>query len=669
MPEIDFLRISDTNSLKAVGAETMIKDIGKIQIDPGIDYLTNWLDSSGGFMLDRLLGTAGRTIVNKVVTGCGFTSYCLANNDNIILVSPRTRLIENKAGQWNTENDWHCFYFNRELDKDSGKQLYSISDLKDIFQSYCQNRKENNRPLKLFVTYDSFGWLVRMLETDFGIDINNNFRIVVDEAHCIIKDVRLKEYRNEQTLTIFLQNLFRYDNILFISATPLVKYLQNVKEFMANTVNYVELDWPNIEKVTTRQIPCKSAVNAFDAIYNIYLVRTDQNGIHIFDSIQHGDGNADYSYEAVIFLNSVYDIRKIVSKYVVKLGLIDVRDITVICADSAENEKDLTKTHPELHVRKSIPGVGEHHTTWTFVTRTAFEGVDFYSPSASTYVIANYNVSSLSLDILSDIRQIIGRQRLNINKFRNIVNIYYTKSNKVGSEEEFHATQRRKLDETRGQISIWESASPENKDRALRNLMDFIEKYPDESYLVTPNGLPQVNTLLLQQEEYDRDILTNHQEWYVRKRENYEYSPVTLALRNALDSVKTTEDRYRRAYQFFDSYPDYKSEFCEMLSIEGYSDLAECFGTLSSDRIKANSFNSTRIVREIKTVQKSGDIKDLIVSRFTSGEVYSKKEVKRILQDVYDALGLQKTAKASDILEYIDVSGAKKDGLKAFRIN
>ena len=73
--------------------------------------------------------------------------------------------------------------------------------------------------------------------------------------------------------------------------------------------------------------------------------------------------------------------------------------------------------------------------------------------------------------------------------------------------------------------------------------------------------------------------------------------------------------------------------------------------------------------REIKTVQKSGDIKDLIVSRFTSGEVYSKKEVKRILQDVYDALGLQKTAKASDILEYIDVSGAKKDGLKAFRIN
>jgi hypothetical protein len=71
---------------------------------------------------------------------------------------------------------------------------------------------------------------------------------------------------------------------------------------------------------------------------------------------------------------------------------------------------------------------------------TAFEGVDFYSLSASTYVIANYNVSSLSLDIASDIPQIIGRQRRKDNPFRNTVHLFYKDNKQQLYDNEFEAS-------------------------------------------------------------------------------------------------------------------------------------------------------------------------------------------------------------------------------------
>ncbi len=37
-------------------------------------------------------------ILNKVLTGCGYTEYCSPNEQDLILVSPRKFLLENKRG-------------------------------------------------------------------------------------------------------------------------------------------------------------------------------------------------------------------------------------------------------------------------------------------------------------------------------------------------------------------------------------------------------------------------------------------------------------------------------------------------------------------------------------------------------------------------------------------
>ena len=53
---------------------------------------------------------------------------------------------------------------------------------------------------------------------------------------------------------------------------------------------------------------------------------------------------------------------------------------------------------------------------------------------------------------------------------------------------------------------------------------------------------------------------------------------------------------------------------------------------------------------------------------FEFGKVYAKKYIKERLQEIYDNLGIKKTAKATDLLEYANCVTAKKDGMKAFRI-
>ena len=54
----------------------MIFDRGKIRVDNGVEYIMEWTDDNGRCKFDQYL-TNGKMIVNKVMTGCGFTTYSL----------------------------------------------------------------------------------------------------------------------------------------------------------------------------------------------------------------------------------------------------------------------------------------------------------------------------------------------------------------------------------------------------------------------------------------------------------------------------------------------------------------------------------------------------------------------------------------------------------------
>lgn len=162
----------------------MIDNKGTIEVTPGVDYVNDWRDNSGKYVLDDII-RVGKVIINKVVTGCGFTTYSLSNALDTILISPRLKLILNKIEQFN-KNEPFCYYFNREKGYD-GKQK-TIDELENEFTLYQHECKQDKRPMKILVTYDSFCALASMLER-FGINISKKFNITVDESHCLIKDI------------------------------------------------------------------------------------------------------------------------------------------------------------------------------------------------------------------------------------------------------------------------------------------------------------------------------------------------------------------------------------------------------------------------------------------------------------------------------------------------
>ena len=93
-----------------------------IIVPKGIRYIGDW----EGFDIENY---EGPYIMNKTLTGCGFTEYCLTNDKDIVLISPRRFLLENKEDQH--QGDVYYFRndnevsvdFELEVDKDDVKAI------------------------------------------------------------------------------------------------------------------------------------------------------------------------------------------------------------------------------------------------------------------------------------------------------------------------------------------------------------------------------------------------------------------------------------------------------------------------------------------------------------------------------------------------------------------
>ena len=638
--------------------------------DPSIKYISEWRDNYGNCYIDSYINN-GRFLLNKQVTGCGCTSYYLMNNENIILLSPRVKLLRDKHSKLKG-----IFYFNREIDDTNNKPYFTINQLIYELGQYLNSCNFNNKPVKLLCTYDSFVNLAEILENNYHVNINKS-RIVIDECHSIIRDVKLKQFRNKSILSDFLARVFKYENLLFVSATPMMDFLEKIKEFQDNDVYYYEMKWACAREIERFDHKCSDSKDAFDQIYKDYRSHVDSIGRNIFDARYHADGTADYSYEAVIFLNDVKDIVRILKYYIKDKNLIAPSDVTVFCAEMKKNRQLLKSVSKSMDYATRIPQAGKPHTTWTFVTSTCFWGVDFNSQCASTFIIANYYIPSLSLDIASDIPQIIGRQRLESNAFRNTMHIFFTNAVNAIDDAEFKRIQESRMNDSKKQIKLYNGSADDVKDLALSNLNKVIDGDPNDLYVTTVSGYPEIDPLLIVAEDFSRYIITNHSNWFIGDRSNaalIQFNGMTENLKNELliiDGDKKTEDRIRRGYDYFVLYNNDSmqiEEFYKMLHTEGYGDIASYFSNLSLERIRANGFDTSKMNNEISFRRKGKDIADLVKERFERGKTYSKKEVKDGLRQIYESLGLKPKGTAQDLGDYCNYEEIKVKGNRVFRI-
>ena len=649
-----------------------------IKVPKGVRYIGNWK----GFNLPQ-----EPHIMDKTITGCGFTEWCLTNEFNVVLCSPRNILLDNKTEQHEGEvYRIRSEYYDKELgvDKDITKTAQpneeddKLPDLtieeeeeKTLFEKINQELDEyfivrGIKPKKILVTYDSFHVLKSVL---ISRGILGAFQIIIDEFQSIFTDARFKS----NTELEFVGQLQDIQRVCYLSATPMMgEYLKKIPEFAS--LPYYELDWevldpgrvmkPDLEVRVVKSIydPAKKIIEDFKAGKFERVYKNDEQGNPILIEAR----------EVVFYVNSVNNILQIIKKNSLK-----PEECNILCAKTIKNENSIKNKLGEKWKIGRVPLEGEERKMFTFCTRTVYLGADFYSPCAISIILSDANVDCLAVDISLDLPQILGRQRLWENPWKNWARFYYkpltdkTKQ-KIPTPEEFEAKIQEKMVRTEKKLKNFEKA--EFKDAAIEDLRDLIKSNNYQKDYVGLNTRaggtirPEINTLVLISEQRAFDI------------QQLDYKDRFTVI-NALDLDFTGVSGEVNA--FFTEYDELKTVY-EKLYFLCEADLSEdarrivenqvdgkikSYLTIGKDRLKALGYNSTRINKELEdAIVDYNNIKQAIYSEFKVGNRIIKADLKEQLSKIYNSIGIKKSAKANDIEEWFEVRDCKID-LNGKRVN
>jgi len=643
-----------------------------IIVPGGIRYIGNWKEYNlNSFQFPHIL--------DKKIPGCGYTEYCLTCNIPIILCSPRLMLLQNKYDQHKGE----LFYYRneyirdlfvdkdltkitrgsipRELTKEEKEELNkkikeSIAKLNMDLDNYLHDCIFNKRTPKIIVTYDSFRILKEYLSYR---NIIQEFHIIIDEFQSIFTDSRFKS----DTELTFVNQLQNINKVCFVSATPMIdKYLKELDEF--KDLPYYELDWeseqpgrvvkPDLKVRFTKSIvsKAKEIINEYKSgNFEKFTYKDEQGNINIIES-----------REAVFFVNSVKNICDII-----KGCKLLPEECNILCSQSDlnNNTKIKKKLGKGFDIGK-IPVRGEKHKMFTFCTRTVYLGADFYSTNARTFILSDANFETLSVDISLDLPQILGRQRLIENPWKNRAEFYYKSSKDKKSQEEFEEYIQAKTKKTQNLLQSYsETSTLDAKHDLAETYQDVAKSFNYKNNYVAvdkhsgENIYPVFNKLVMISEKRAFEI------------QQVDYKD-RFTVFNSLEENNLVSDKFsNKIHDFLVDFLDKKlfREKMGMLCTYPLTDnergivldqipltYKKYYEILGPSRLYALGYNITKIEKEYQaTLFNKEDLKDKIYSNYQEGSKYSRNSIKEDLQNLYDSLNYTKKAKASDLEEYFEV--------------
>ena len=595
-------------------------------------------------------------ILNKTVTGCGGTSLFLNSSIDVVIISPRLQALKDKHEQHPDTFLFHSPYTNNGKRADDIKRL--MSELNSYINTHGNNPFMVGNPAKILVTLDSCDKVIDVLKKNVAVD---KFLFVVDEFQCLMGDATFKG-------TTDMNFLIRLDseakNICYLSATPIQdRYLDFVPQFKGLPyINQAVLEEPNVieiqmKKDESAEKVCSNIIRDFKT--NGYFER------------KVVDGQVVYSTEACIFLNEVRSIINIIVKNNLKPD-----EVTILCSDGKVSGLPKGFKTGGLCTDRDNP----RNKTFTFCTKASFEGVDFYSTNAMTFVFINAGKEWQTLDIMLDIPQILGRQRLDINPFRHDAVIYYKTKPNCLSEQEFRLQQKAMELETEQFINGFNNAPDSMKERLIKLVRDrsddkkFVDDYVD---VLQENGRQTlgINTLVQ---------MAMWNKWHQRSHYYNNSCQLMASIQSAIaknvnrNEVKNFEawyysakdnDRLKGYSGFRNTYTEYDPFILQNPFIDiRYHDW---YGKLGYDKLARLNFDEQKVEQEYNSFCNHEPIAQECRNVFETGRFYTKAEVKRMLQNIYDSLGLiGRKAKSTELGSYLnakermitDDEGNRKEG-------
>lgn len=606
-----------------------------IQMPAGIRYMSDAKD-----VIFSQLPPSGKYILDKALTGCGGTELFIGSGLPLVLISPRTGVLINKKGQHP-----ECHLFRSSKDE-------KLDDLKNNLRTYLDASPIlTNRPEVILTTLDSAKYVLD--ELNFRGTLGK-YLFLVDEFQCLIGDAAFKGQTEMEFLTLLDSCA---PNICYMSATPINSlYLEYMPEFQKCT--YYRIDWDKnvVVEPTVKDILMKKGESPLSIFGNI-ISGFKRNGYFAKKLV----GGVEYeSKEVVVFVNEVKTIVSIIEKYNIQPD-----ETTILISESNKYVKQLQSQGfyvGEREVDKDNPV----NPPYTFCSKASFEGRDFYSHSAFTYIFLDGTKDWEVQDISIEIPQILGRQRKDENRFKYNATIYYRTKPNVETKEEFFAKMNEKLADSENFLNLYNSSDDKQK-KMLANLV----KGRDPNNPYSSNYLDVVDN---SQGGYDIGInylvaAADHNLWLNKTFFYNNPLHLTTAIQSQMALVGTKPDDLRRFEDYFnkESNPDNRMrcyatfrdshpqpQYIEALYQNPFIDFDyhKAYETLGSAELANLSYDMTAIKNRLL----HDDIVNLCKASFVRGRSYRADEVKTILQGIYAQVGYAKKATASQLQNYIPVN-------------
>lgn len=615
-----------------------------LNVPDGIKYLSEWKE------LWNLLPMNQHYILNKRICGCGATEAYIGSDRKVILASPRKQLLYNKYSQHLSDN-LHLYRYQGNREKYFESKSYSEKDVFAFNDELGKYIKSGGK--KILTTYDSLRKIKEVLVAN-GENLDK-WTVVVDEFQAMFYDCQFKPTTEYE----FGQILGAFSTVVYLSVTPFLEsYLDMTRQFKDMTI--CELGWPE----SMMQIPKVEVIKSKKSVFKLCSELTGK--------YREGKGNSTVvdgkefaAKEAVFYINDVSVIKNIIKKNGLKAD-----EVNIICSSKSENIKKLNELSREVgekFVIGDIPGKGEPHKMFTFCTSTVYIGADFYSTNAYSYIFANPLVKSMTVDVSVDLQQIIGRQRLDTNPFRNTATLYFnTRKSKV-TEEELENSIKEKKDKTKKQIDNF-NAVP-NKDEQLQMMENTIRQQGHKEHYCCIIKDADNNVRIVENEILE---ISERRAWEVTNRiYNNDFS-MYRALRVGAVVTKSSgsddpevqrifkewnlDNQFpRKARLYCDLYDNFPELLEDCTFIEGkYKKYHDALG---KEGFEALCWREDYIRQAIEPTPFDKLPKDQIavklIDALKTDKTYTKSEVKDLLQGIYKELNIAGKPSASDISEYL----------------
>ena len=640
----------------------------KIEVPEKIRYMSEWK----GYSIFNF-----PHILNKQIPGCGFTEYCITNEEDVILCSPRKILLQNKFDQHKDDvylvvneydsdpgTDKDLTKFSRNYANEVLKEEEPVSeedknnffnDLTFKISTYIKACRLDNKPVKILVTYDSFRIVKDILLHQGELW---KYRVIIDEFQSIFTDSKFKSDTELQ----FVSTVQGINKVCYVSATPMIdKYLEMLEEF--KDLPYYELDWETLDpgRINKPKLTVNGLVSVYTEVGPIIKSYLEGNFDHRFVQLDNGEVKRVESKEAVFYVNSVNNITSIIKR--AKLG---PDQVNILVANTQDNAKKIKKRLGAKYKIGTVPLRDEPRKMFTFCTRTVYLGADFYSDNAKSYVVSDANIDTLAVDITLDLPQILGRQRLKENPWRNEATLFFKPIKFASSSDSFEKRLEGKIKKSENLLTVFD----ESRD-VLRG--DLSEKFQDSAKLLNyKKDFVAVNRVKVDGDTKLIPVFNNLV--MVAEMRAYEIQQVDYANRftvfNELGNISTVEDK-DVLEKFFKEYEQVKGRekklqfICDYYfagnSIRNIVDLVtekrfkEYLTILGPDKCKAVWYKISELDKKLNIISFEGDkIFEEINKEFNVGESYTNTYIKAKLSEVYKRIGYKATAKANDLSNYYE---------------